>query len=480
MDKDYDLIVIGAGPAGYVAALRGAQLGLNVGCIDQWLDPDGKSALGGTCLNAGCIPSKALLDTSHHFAALRTEYADHGILVDGLRIDVDAMMARKRSVVSALTQGVATLFKAQGIDWLKGHGQLLGSGRVGFTAHDRKTPKELTADNVILAPGSSPVALESAPLDGEYIVDSAGALEFAEVPKRLAVIGAGVIGLELGSVWSRLGSEVTLLEAQSEFLPIADQGLARLALKSYTSQGLQVRLGARIKSAKLSGKSVRVVFEDPSGEQQERYDRVIVAVGRRPKTAGLFTDTSGLLLDERGSIHVNEFCRTNLPGVWAIGDAVRGPMLAHKGEEEGVMVAERIAGQNSAVDHGLVPSVIYTHPEFAWVGPTEQKLKQTGVPYRSGRFPLAANGRARAQGDAEGEVKLLAHAETDRLLGAHIFGAGASELIAQAVIALSLEASSEDLARTIFAHPTLSEAVHEAALAVDGRALHMAGRAKRD
>ncbi len=479
MEKDYDLIVIGAGPGGYVAALRGAQLGFKVGCIDNWLDPDGKPSLGGTCLNAGCIPSKALLDTSHHFSALRTEYADQGILVDGLRIDVETMLARKRNVVNTLTQGIATLFKTQDIDWLKGHGQLLGTGRVGFTAHDRKTPKELTADNVILAPGSSPIMLDSVPLDGEYVVDSTGALEFTEVPKRLAVIGAGVIGLELGSVWNRLGSDVTLLEAQSEFLPIADQALARTALKSYTNQGLQIKLGTRIKSAKLSGKSVRAVFEDASGEQQERYDRVIVAVGRRPNTAGLFTDASGLLLDERGSIHVDEYCRTNLPGVWAIGDAVRGPMLAHKGEEEGVMVVERIAGQNSATEPDLIPSVIYTMPEFAWVGPTEQKLKQAGIPYRSGRFPFAANGRARAQGDVEGEVKLLAHAETDRLLGAHIFGPSASELVMQAVIAMSMEATSEDLARTIFAHPTLSESVHEAALAVDGRALHMAGKPKR-
>ncbi|APZ44342.1 dihydrolipoyl dehydrogenase [Acidihalobacter ferrooxydans] len=479
MEKDYDLIVVGAGPAGYVAALRAAQLGLKVGCIDNWLDADGKPSLGGTCLNVGCIPSKALLDTSHHYDSLLREYADHGVLVDGLRIDVETMQTRKRSVVGTLTQGIATLFKAADIDWLKGHGQLLGSGRVGFAAHDRKTPRELSADNIILAPGSLPSALDAAALDGDYVVDSTGGLEFSEVPKRLAVIGAGAIGLELGSVWRRLGAEVTLLEAQPEFLPIADQSLARMAFKSYTAQGLQIRLGARIKSAKLSGKSVRVVYEDANGEQQERYDRVIVAVGRRPNTVGLNAEGSGLLLDERGCIHVDDHCRTNLPGVWAIGDAVRGPMLAHKGEEEGVMVAERIAGLHSSVDHNLIPAVIYTHPEFAWVGPTEQRLKQAGIPYRSGRFPLAANGRARAQGDTEGEIKLLAHAETDRLLAAHMFGANASDLIAQAVIAISLQASAEDLARTVFAHPTLSEAVHEAALAVDGRALHSAARPKR-
>ncbi|AOU96654.1 dihydrolipoyl dehydrogenase [Acidihalobacter yilgarnensis] len=473
-EYDYDLIVIGGGPAGYVAALRATQLGLRTACIDRWRDPDRGPSLGGTCLNAGCIPSKALLETSHHYARLRDDFAGHGILVNGITLDLAQAQARKQAVVKRLTQGIATLFSAQGVEWLKGHGLLLGPRRVGYTPHGRRNPKELSAEHIILAPGSHPSTIETAPVDGEYIVDSDGALNFTEVPKRLAIVGAGVIGLELGSVWRRFGAEVLLLEAQNTFLPIADAGIARMALKSYTAQGLRIRLGARVKEARVSGHGVKVQYLDADGEQQERFDRLIVAVGRRPNTSDLYSDDSGLQLDERRFIGVDAHCRTNLPGVWAIGDAVRGPMLAHKGSEEGVMVVERIAGGQTTIVYDHIPSVIYTQPEFAWVGPSEEQLKQTGVPYRCGRFPMAANGRALAQGDAVGEVKLLAHAETDRLLAAHLFTPDASELIAQAMITLSLEGSAEDLARTLFAHPSLSEAVHEAALDMAGRALHLA------
>ncbi|AOV15688.1 dihydrolipoyl dehydrogenase [Acidihalobacter aeolianus] len=474
-EYDYDLIVIGAGPAGYVAALRAAQLGLRTACIDRWRDREGTPRLGGTCLNAGCIPSKALLESSLRYARLRDEFAEHGVLVGGITLDLAQTHARKQAAVQRLTQGIAGLFSAQGVDWLKGEGRLLGPRRVAFVPHGRKKPRTLAAEHIVLAPGSHPGTLDTAPVDGTYIVDSDGALEFAEVPKRLAIVGAGVIGLELGTVWRRFGAEVLLLEAQDTFLPIADAGFARLALKSYASQGLEIRLGARVLDARVSGHGARVHYSDADGEErQERFDRVIVAVGRRPSTGGLYSDDSGLQLDERRFIGVDTHCRTNLPGVWAIGDAVRGPMLAHKGAEEGIMVAERIAGGQGEINYEHIPAVIYTEPEFAWVGPTEEQLRQAGIPYRSGRFPLAANGRAVAQGETDGEIKLLAHAETDRLLAAHIFAPQASELVAQAMIALSLQGSAEDLARTLYAHPSLSEAVHEAALDISGCALHLA------
>lgn len=478
-ERDYDLIIIGAGPAGYVAALRAAQLGLNTACIDQWLDAEHRPKLGGTCLNAGCIPSKALLNSSLRYSQAENDFSQHGIHVQGLTIDLSETHMRKQAEVKHLTQDIASLFSSYGVKWLKGHGMLTGPRRVAFTAHNRKTAKFLNAEHIILAPGSRPASIDAAPVDNDYIVDSEGALNFNETPKRLAIVGAGAIGLELGNVWRRFGADVLLLEAQKTFLSIADGELAQLAYKTYTSQGLQIQLSTRVKEAVISGQGVKVKYLDTEGEKQERFDRVIIAVGRHPNTNTLYSDDSGLQLDERRFIGVDSYCRTNLPGVWAIGDAVRGPMLAHKGSEEGIMVAERIAGKQTTINYEHIPSIIYTHPELAWVGPTEEQLRQLGVPYRSGRFPIVANGRARAQGETIGEIKLLAHAETDRLLAAHLFTPNASELIAQAMITLSFEGAAEDLARTMTAHPSLSEVMHEAALDVSGQSLHLAKHKKR-
>ncbi len=473
MAKQYDVVVIGAGPAGYVAAIRCAQLGLKTACVDQWLGADNQPVLGGTCLNVGCIPSKALLESSGRFEEINHTFADHGITASGVQLDLAKMMARKAKVVGDLTQGIKGLFKANGIDWHQGSGKLLPKLQVQVMAHDGQSETILEAKNVILAPGSSSVEIGAAPLQDGVIVDSSGALEFSEVPKRLGVIGAGVIGLELGSVWRRLGAEVVLLEAQESFLGAADEQIAKDALRQFKRQGLDIRLGARVVSCETGKDGIVVQYQDSKGDHSETVDKLIVAVGRRPNTEGLAADEVGLLLDEWGLIHVDEHCRTNQPSVYAIGDAVRGPMLAHKGSEEGVMVAEVIAGQKAEVSYDTIPSVIYTHPEIAWAGVTEQALKAAGTDYRVGTFPFAASGRARAAGDSAGMVKVLADATTDRVLGVHIIGAHCSELIAQAVIAMEMGASSEDLALTIFAHPTLSEALHEAALAVDGRAIHI-------
>ncbi|MGB5306781.1 MAG: dihydrolipoyl dehydrogenase [Gammaproteobacteria bacterium] len=477
MKKHYDVIVIGAGPAGYVAAIRCAQLGLQTACVDDWLDKAGKPTLGGTCLNAGCIPSKALLESSEFYDRMQHGSAGHGINVTGVELDVAAMIGHKDKIVRDLTQGIAGLFVANLIDWFQGRGQLQPDRKVTVVPHKGKK-KTISADHVILAPGSAPVTLDAVPLADDRIVDSAGALEWDTVPGRLGVIGAGVIGLELGSVWRRLGAEVTLLEAQEEFLAMADKLIAKSALKLYQKQGLDIRLGALVKSSELTDKEVTLEYQDASGKHALSVDRLIVAVGRRPATEDLASAEAELLLDEGGFIHVNDYCETSLPSVYAIGDAVRGPMLAHKGSEEGVAVAERIAGQGGEVNYEAIASVIYTHPEIAWVGATEEVLKQHGVEYRSGMFPFAASGRARAMHETDGMVKVLSDATTDRVLGVHIIGASASELIGQAVMAMEFDASSEDIARTIFAHPTLSEALHEAALAVDGRALHIA-RSKR-
>ena len=478
MADPYDVIIIGAGPAGYVAAIRCAQLGLHTACIDDWLNDQNSPVLGGTCLNAGCIPSKALLDSSELYHLAQAHFAEHGIQVDNVRVDVAAMLARKDRVVAQLTDGIATLFHTHGIEWLQGRGMLLQGTRVAYTAHDSGGKEAvLEARQVVLASGSTPIHLDAAPLDAERIVDSSGALRFEEVPRRLGVIGAGVIGLELGSVWRRLGAEVVLLEAQDTFLPIADQQLAALALKELTGQGLDVRLGARVVSTRRSARHVSVTYRHGGGEHELRVDRLVVAVGRRPRTEGLFAAESGLLLDERGCVHVDECCRTNLPHVYAVGDVVHGPMLAHKGSEEGIAVAESIAGgRDIPVRHETVPAVIYTLPELAWVGATEQALHARGVTVRVGSFPFTASGRARAMGTPAGLVKIIADAQTDQLLGVHVLGPWASELIAEAVLAMEFSASSEDLARTIHAHPTLSEALHEAALAVDARAIHLATR----
>jgi dihydrolipoamide dehydrogenase len=473
MTKDYDVIVIGAGPAGYVAAIRCAQLGLKTACVDDWLDKEGKPALGGTCLNAGCIPSKALLESSELYDRMQHSIDGHGINIKGVTLDVAAMIGNKDAIVTALTNGIATLFESNAVDWIQGRGRLLPDQQVNITPHKGKQ-KILQAEHVILATGSTPVQLEVAHLQDDRIVDSQGALNWTDVPERLGIIGAGVIGLELGSVWRRLGAEVTLLEAQDVFLSMADQQIAKSALKLFQKQGLDVRLGALVKSSKVSNGGVEVSYEDGSGEHAMSVDHLIVAVGRSPCTAELASAETELLLDEGGFVHVDDDCCTSVPGVYAVGDVVRGPMLAHKGSEEGIAVAERIAGQNSEVNYETIASVVYTQPEIAWVGKTEEALRQGGVKYRSGMFPFAASGRARAMQDTDGMVKVLSDAATDRVLGVHIIGPQASELIGQAVMAMEFEASSEDIARTVFAHPTLSEAIHEAALAVDGRALHIA------
>ncbi len=470
MARSFDVIVIGAGPAGYVAALRCAQLGLSTAVIDEFIDKAGQPALGGTCLNIGCIPSKALLDSSQQYHYASTGLARHGIRIRDVELDLEAMLKRKDQIVADLTGGIRQLFKANKIQWLPGHGTLHEGRWVEFIPHEGDS-EMLQAESVILAAGSQPMTLDAAPLDGERIVDSAGAMEFPEVPKRLGIIGAGVIGLEMGSVWNRLGSKVVLLEAMDSFLATVDQQLAREAQRQLTKQGLDIRLGSRVTEVR-QGKTLSVHYENQEGEQNIQVDRLIVAVGRRPYTENLAVEDANLLTDEQGFIHVNEHCQTNLPGVYAVGDAVRGPMLAHKGSEEGVMVAERLAGQAGEINYDAIPWVIYTHPEIAWVGQTEQALKSTGEPYRVGSFNFGANGRARAMDEPVGLVKIIAHGETDRILGVHILGPQASELIAEAVLAMEYAASAEDLARTVHAHPTLSEAVHEAALSVHKRALH--------
>lgn len=468
----YDVLVIGGGPGGYVAAIRAAQLGLSTACMERWVGKDGKPALGGTCLNVGCIPSKALLESSEQYHRARHGLAAHGITVGEVTIDPAAMVARKDGIVRQFTGGIGGLFKKNGVTWLKGSGRLAGEGKVDVTGADGAVVT-VSAEHIILATGSRPTPLPVAPLDGVRIVDSAGALDFTDVPARLGIIGAGVIGLELGSVWARLGGTVTLLEAMPEFLPAADRAIAALAQKEFKAQGLDIRLGAKVTAAKVAGDAVTVDFEDAKGAQQATFDRLIVAVGRQPVTDGLGLDAVGIVVDDRGFIPVDGRFRTGAAGVYAIGDVVRGPMLAHRASEDGIAVVEGIAGQHCHVDYGTIPWIIYTWPEIAWVGRTEQALKAEGVPYTVGVFPFQANGRARAMEAAQGQVKLLAHAETDRVLGVHIIGPHASELIAEAVVAMEFCASSEDLARIVHAHPTLSEALHEAALAAQKRAIHI-------
>jgi dihydrolipoamide dehydrogenase len=471
-DDRYDVLVIGGGPGGYVAAIRAAQLGLKTACVERWIGKDGKPALGGTCLNVGCIPSKALLESSEQYHRARHGLAAHGITVGDVTIDPAAMVARKDGIVRQFTGGIGGLFKKNGVTWLKGSGRLAGEGKVELMGADGAV-QTVSAAHIIIATGSRPTPLPVAPLDGVRIVDSAGALDFADVPARLGIIGAGVIGLELGSVWARLGSAVTLLEAVPEFLPAADRAIATLAQKEFKAQGLDIRLGAKVTAANVAGNAVVVNYEDAGGAQQATFDRLIVAVGRQPVTDALGLDAVGITPDERGFIPVDGRFRTSAAGVYAIGDVVRGPMLAHRASEDGIAVAEGIAGQHCHVDYGTIPWIIYTWPEIAWVGRTEQALKAKGVPYTVGIFPFQANGRARAMEAAQGQVKLLAHAETDRVLGVHIIGPHASELIAEAVVAMEFCASSEDLARIVHAHPTLSEALHEAALAAQKRAIHI-------
>jgi dihydrolipoamide dehydrogenase len=471
MSDTFDVIVIGAGPAGYVAAIRAAQNGLSVACLDNWKNYDGSTAFGGTCLNAGCIPSKALLESSELYHRARAEFARHGISTGEVEMDVATMQKRKAGIVKQLTGGIGALFKANKVTGLQGTGKFLGDGKVQFTPHEGET-RELSAGHVVLATGSQPIELPFMPFDGETIVDSWGALEFDAVPARLGVIGAGVIGLELGSVWSRLGAEVTVLEAMDDFLFMADRQVAKDAQRQFKRQGLDIRLGAKVQAAKKGDDGVTLTYEDKKGVQTVTVDKVVVAVGRRPYTEGLLGEGTGVELDDRGFIKVDDECRTGVPNVWAAGDVVRGPMLAHKGSEEGVMVADLIAGEVSEVNYDVIPSVIYTAPEIAWVGKTEEQAKESGVPYKVGSFSFAANGRAKGMEQAAGMVKLIASADDDEILGVHIIGPMAGELIGEMVVAMEFQASAEDIQRIIHAHPTLSEAIHEAALSADGRAIH--------
>ena len=483
MSNKYDVIVIGSGPAGYVAAIRSAQLGLKTACIEKWKGKDGKGVNGGTCLNVGCIPSKALLDSSHKYHDAKDAFGGHGIATGDVGIDVPSMIARKEKIVKQMAGGVSSLFMANKVTSLYGTGKLLANRKVQYIDFEGKE-EVLEAENVILASGSVPVNIPVAPVDEEVIVDSTGALEFQEVPERLGVIGAGVIGLELGSVWSRLGSKVVLLEAMESFLAIMDQQIAKESQKIFKKQKLDIRLGCRVTGTEVvengGKKEVIVTYTDADGnEAKETFDKLIVCVGRRPYTDGLLSEDSGVNLDERGSIYVNDLCSTSAPGVWAIGDVVRGPMLAHKGSEEGVMVAERIAGEKPVMNYDIIPNVIYTHPEIAAVGRTEEQVKADGEPYNVGTFPFLAIGRAVAADEAEGMVKMIAHAQTDRVLGCHIVGPNASDLVQQVAIAMEFGSSAEDIGMTVFGHPTFSEAVKEAALAVHGHAIHMPNKKKR-
>ena len=479
MSKQFDVVVIGAGPGGYVAAIRAAQLGLSVACIEaeSYADPNGEVRLGGTCLNVGCIPSKALLRSSELYHEAMHGFVMHGISASGLKMDVDTMMRRKDNIVAQLTGGIRGLFKKNKVTLLSGRGSFAGREdelwQVQVEARDGGR-EIVAARHVIVATGSSPRHLDGVPVDNKIVCDNAGALAFDSVPKRLGVVGAGVIGLELGSVWKRLGSEVTLLEALPDFLAVADPAVAKEAWKVFTrKQGLAINLGVRIGAVKVGEQGVRVDYEMSDGSAAVlECDRLIVSVGRVPNTAGLGCYNVGLKLDDRGRIEVDEHCRSNLENVWAVGDVVRGPMLAHKGMEEGVMVAELIDGQAGHVNYDTIPYVIYTHPEIAWVGKTETQLKNEGAAFQSGQIPFAANGRALGQGDTTGFVKMIACPKTDRVLGVHVIGANASELIAEAVVAMEFGACAEDIARICHAHPTLSEVMHEAALAVDKRALH--------
>ena len=471
MSRQIDVVVIGAGPAGYVAAIRAAQHGLSVACIDEWTNKDGKNAFGGTCLNAGCIPSKALLESSELFHRAQHEFKKHGITTGDVGMDIAAMQKRRASIVRQLTGGIAGLLKANKIDGLVGHGKLLAGKKVEFTPVNGDV-EIIDASHVILASGSIPIELPVAKYDGDKIVDSWDALEFDAVPKRMGVIGAGVIGLEIGSVWARLGAQVTVIEAMDDFLFIADRDVARTAAKEFKKQGLDIRLGAKVTGAKPGKNGVSVTYEDKEGTQSLEFDQLVVAVGRRPFTDSLMAEDSGIQLDDRGFIVVDDECRTRVKGVFAIGDCVRGPMLAHKGSEEGVMAADLIAGEVSEVNYDVVPSVIYTAPEIAWVGKTEEQVKESGRAYKTGSFPFAASGRAKAMEQTSGMVKVIAAKDDDEILGVHIVGPMAGELIAEAVLAMEFSASTEDLQRTIHAHPSLAEAIHEAALAVDKRALN--------
>ena len=472
----FDVVIVGSGPAGYVAAIRAAQLGLKTACIEKSLDSEGKSQLGGTCLNVGCIPSKALLDSSHRYSDALNHFSDHGIEVSKPKLDIPKMMKRKEKVVAQLTSGVGGLLKANKVSTIIGEARVLNANQVQVSTLNKT--EIIETKNIVIASGSLPINIPVAPIDQNNIVDSTGALEFESVPKKLGIIGAGVIGLELGSVWARLGSEVTILEAMDDFLPMADSKISKDVLKEFNKQGLNINLSSKVTSAKSNTKNVKVSFENQDGNAELSFDKLIVAVGRKPNTKNLFDENSGLLLDEKGFIPVNDFCETRVKNIWAVGDVVRGPMLAHKASEEGVMVVERIAGKHAEMHYDLVPSVIYTHPEVAWVGKNEAELLESGIEFKTGSFPFAASGRALATGESAGFVKVIAHKKTDTILGVHAFGPSAADIVQQGVVAMEFGASAEDLGLTIFSHPTVSEALHEAAMAVNGNAIHIGNRKK--
>ena len=468
-EQQFDVLVIGGGPGGYVAAIRAAQLGMKTACVDKWQSDNGKTLYGGTCLNVGCIPSKALLESSYNVVRAREHFAEHGVNVGEVGVDIAVMQKRKQTIVDTLVGGVAGLFKKNKVAALSGAASVIS---IGDICRVKVNDEVVKCKHLIIATGSVSRDIGAAPVDNKNIVDNIGALAFDKAPAKLGIIGAGVIGLELGSVWRRLGSEVQILEAQTAFLPGADADIAKAALKIFQKQGLQITFGAQVSSAKTSDNKVAVEWQSADGKQNGSFDKLIVAVGRAPYTEGLNLEKAGIRT-ERGFIVVDDLCRAGRDNVYAIGDVVRGPMLAHKAEEEGMMAAELIAGQKPEVEYDTIPWVIYTHPEIAWVGKTERELQESGVQYRKGAFPFAANGRARGLGETDGMVKILAEAESDRIIGAHILGPGASDLIAEGVLAMEMAAASEDIARTCHAHPTLAEVFREAALAVDGRAIHI-------
>ena len=473
----FDVVVIGGGPAGYVAAIRSAQLGLKTACIEEYVDAKNNPTFGGTCLNVGCIPSKALLDSSHRYQEATSHLKIHGIEVGSVALDIPAMMKRKNDIVAKLTNGIGGLFAANKVTPIAGRGKVLADSKVQIT--DIEGKKEIIeSKNIIIASGSSPIEIGSAIFNDTNILDSTGALEIDKVPETLGVIGAGVIGLELGSVWARLGSKVTVIEAMDDFLFMADKEVAKETFKDFKKQGLDIRLGCKLTSSKSLKNSVKITYENNGSSENMEFEKLIVAVGRKPNTSDIFEEDCGISLDEKGFISVNQNCQTDVKNIWAIGDVVRGPMLAHKGSEEGIMVAERIAGKHAEMNYDLVPSVIYTHPEIAWVGKNEEELKNDNIEYKVGKFPFAASGRALAVEQSVGFVKLLTDAKTDTIIGVHVFGPSAAEIVQQALISMEFGASSEDLGLTIFSHPTVSEALHEAALSVSNQAIHIGNKRK--
>ena len=471
----YDVVVIGSGPAGYVAAIRASQLGLKTICVEESINEDGKLNLGGTCLNVGCIPSKALLDSSHRFYEANKNLAEHGIDIKDIKLNLSAMMKRKDEIVTKLTGGITGLFSANKVESISGRGKVLSKNQVEVVKSDGSL-EVIDAKNIIIASGSSPIEIASAKF-GENIVDSTGALSFEKVPKSLGIVGAGIIGLELGSVWSRLGSKVTVIEAMDTFLPMADPDIAKDSMKEFKKQGLDIKLNSKLTAAKELKNSVKVTYNDSGNNVEAEFDKLIVAVGRKPNSSNVLSEKLDIKLNN-GFIEVDKFCQTSIDSIWAIGDVVRGPMLAHKGSEEGIMVAERIAEKHAEVNYDLVPSVIYSHPEIAWVGKNETELKSEKIEYKVGKFPFAASGRALAVDQSVGFVKVLSDTKTDTILGVHVFGPAAAEIVQQALISMEFSASAEDIALTMFSHPTVSEAFHEAALASNNQAIHIGNKSR--